>query len=132
MPDVMPPAIELRVAKRNADSEVTARAVNHALAANPLIGVRRGEIVKAMAVLGRQLVRQPRIVGSHSAQLAKVLRRIVAGTSDLAPAHGDRRFNDAAWTGNAGFRRLLQAYVALGAALDRCVDDADLDKLSRD
>ena len=40
------------------------------------------------------------------------------GRSALAPAGGDRRFADAAWSDSAGFRRLLQAYVALGQTLD--------------
>ena len=105
------------------------RAAHHTLAANPLIGVRRKEIARAAATLATHLARQPRVVGKHSAKLAGDLARILAGRSTLAAPAGDRRFADAAWSGNAGYRRLLQAYVALGAALDRCVDDAGMDAL---
>ena len=128
----MRPAIVLRRAVRHPAASIAASAAPHALAANPLIGVRRQEILKAAAVLGRQLVRQPRMLGARSSQLAMELARVVAGKSTLAPAAGDRRFADAAWSGNAGYRRLLQAYIALAAALERCVDDAKLDKLARD
>lgn len=44
-------------------ANVGARAASHALAANPLIGVRRKEIARTMATLASQLVRQPRTLG---------------------------------------------------------------------
>ena len=92
--------------------------------------MRRKDIARAAATLATHLARQPRVVGKQSAKLAGELARILAGRSALAPAAGDRRFADAAWSGNAGYRRLLQAYVALGAALDRSVDDARMDPLN--
>ena len=118
-------------ARRNpAPIALAQHAAHHTLAANPLIGVRRKEIVGAAATLAEHLARQPRVVGRQSARFAAELATIVAGRSKVAPSSGDRRFADQAWSDNAAFRRLLQAYVALGAGLDRCVDDARMDKLA--
>jgi polyhydroxyalkanoate synthase len=68
-----------------------------------------------------------------SAQYGKFLgefARIAAGRSTLAAEAGDRRFADAAWTDSAGFRRLLQSYLALGKTLNHCVDEAQMDQLN--
>jgi len=52
--------------------------------------------------------------------------RIGAGTSALAPARGDRRFADPAWTGNALLRRIVQSYLAAGQTADQLIRDAGL------
>jgi poly[(R)-3-hydroxyalkanoate] polymerase subunit PhaC len=102
------------------------RAADHALAANPLIGIRRKEVARTAATLASHLARQPGVVGREYARLARDLVHVAGGRARLAPAAGDRRFADAAWSGNAGYRRLLQAYLVLGAAVDRCVSDAGM------
>jgi polyhydroxyalkanoate synthase len=48
--------------------------------------------------------------------------RIAWGLSDVAPAKGDRRFTDPAWTSNPVFRMIQQSYLASAQALDRVVD----------
>jgi polyhydroxyalkanoate synthase len=55
------------------------------------------------------------------------LARVGAGSSDVVPAKGDRRFADPAWQKSWLFRRLAQAYLAAGGAVDGLIDDADLD-----
>ncbi len=55
------------------------------------------------------------------------LARAAAGSSDVVPAKGDRRFADSAWQKSWLFRRLAQAYLAAGGAVDGLIDDADLD-----
>ena len=49
--------------------------------------------------------------------------RIAAGRSSVAPAKGDRRFGDPAWTSNPVFRMIGQGYLASARALDRILDD---------
>ena len=49
--------------------------------------------------------------------------RIAAGRSSVAPAEGDRRFSDPAWTSNPLFRMIGQGYLASAGALDRILDD---------
>ena len=54
--------------------------------------------------------------------------RIAAGRSSVAPAEGDRRFSDPAWTSNPLFRMIGQGYLASAGALDRILDDLGADE----
>jgi poly(3-hydroxyalkanoate) synthetase len=65
-------------------------------------------------------------VTRRSAALAGELGRIAVGRSAVAPAPRDRRFADPAWMGNPFLRRILQAYLAGGAAAESLLSDADL------
>jgi polyhydroxyalkanoate synthase len=105
-------------------------AARNTLAANPLIGIRRKEVMAAAGTFLSHLARQPRMVSAQYGKFLGEFARIAAGRSTLAAEAGDRRFADSAWTGNAGFRRLLQSYLALGNTLNRCVDEARMDELN--
>jgi polyhydroxyalkanoate synthase subunit PhaC len=61
-------------------------------------------------------------VAQEVTRLGVELTRIAWGLSDLAPAKGDRRFADPAWTANPAFRMIKQGYLASAGALDRIVD----------
>jgi hypothetical protein len=52
---------------------------------------------------------------------------IAVGSSDIAPAKGDRRFADPAWLQNPAFHRLGQSYLVFSATLGRLVDAFDSD-----
>ena len=73
------------------------------------------------------LARHPRVVARRVRGLGVELGRIATGRSELGPAKGDRRFADRAWNESWMFRRLMQAYVALGGTIEALIDDADLD-----
>ncbi len=77
--------------------------------------------------LAGQLSRRP--VSTAKAQLGVVreLGRIAVGRSGVEPAKRDRRFADPAWTGNPVLRRICQAYLVGGGALEDLVEAADLD-----
>jgi polyhydroxyalkanoate synthase subunit PhaC len=77
--------------------------------------------------LGSSLVRRPRAVARRMGELARELGRVAAGDAEIAPPRGDRRFGDPAWQENPLFRRLMQGYLATGAALDGLISDAHLD-----
>jgi len=61
-------------------------------------------------------------VAGEATRLGGELIRIARGRSDVAPAKGDRRFTDPAWTSNPVFRMIGQSYLASAQALDRVVD----------
>ncbi len=61
-------------------------------------------------------------VAGEVSRLGVELIRIARGRSDVAPAKGDRRFTDPAWTSNRVFRMIGQSYLASAQALDRVVD----------
>src|SRR6516164_7426951 len=60
-------------------------------------------------------------VAREASRLGAELTRIAWGLSDVAPAKGDRRFADPAWTSNPVFRMIQQTYLASAQALDRIV-----------
>jgi polyhydroxyalkanoate synthase len=77
--------------------------------------------------LGSSLVRHPRTVARRVGGLVRELGRVAAGDAEIKPPRGDRRFADPAWQENPIFRRVMQAYLATGSALDGLIRDADLD-----
>ncbi|GAC1327259.1 MAG: class II poly(R)-hydroxyalkanoic acid synthase [Candidatus Dormibacteria bacterium] len=68
---------------------------------------------------------QPRSVARETVKLALEAARIAGGRSAVAPAAGDRRFADPAWTLNPAYRRLAQLYLAWAAGVARVANDLD-------
>jgi len=60
-------------------------------------------------------------VAREASRLGAELTRIAWGLSDVAPAKGDRRFADPAWTSNPVFRMIQQTYLASAESLNRVV-----------
>ncbi len=89
--------------------------------------VRRFLDPVSTAKLAAALAGRPRVVARRLGGLGAELGRIGRGSSELAPAKGDRRFADRAWNESWMFRRLMQAYLALGGTVEALIDDADLD-----
>ena len=75
-------------------------------------GPRRLVQPAAALRLGGALARRPRRVARRVGALGAELGRIAAGSSDIAPRKGDRRFGDRAWNDSWVFHRLMQAYLA--------------------
>src|SRR5215831_15426332 len=75
---------------------------------------------EAASGLGKALS-QGTTVARETVRLGLELTRIAWGLSDVAPAKGDRRFTDPAWTSNPVFRMIQQSYLASAQALDRIV-----------
>jgi poly[(R)-3-hydroxyalkanoate] polymerase subunit PhaC len=73
------------------------------------------------------LARQPRTVASRVATLGRELATIAQGRSALAPAKGDKRFADPAWTGNPLLKATMQAYLATNNTVNQLFSDAKLD-----
>ena len=68
---------------------------------------------------------QAQTVAREIGGLGVEFTRIARVRSSVAPAKGDRRFNDPAWTSNPAFRRIEQGYLASAGALDRIVGELD-------
>jgi polyhydroxyalkanoate synthase subunit PhaC len=81
----------------------------------------------ALARVAAGLARRPGFVARRTGGLATEIARVSAGGSQRAPAQGDRRFSDPAWQSNWLLRRVLQSYLALGAATDALISGAELD-----
>src|SRR4051812_12107871 len=74
-----------------------------------------------------KLAVRPDLTARRATELGAELARVALGRSTCEPPKRDRRFKDPAWTGNPGFRRLMQAYLAVGRTADKLICDADLD-----
>ena len=89
--------------------------------------VRRLLPVRSTMRLAAALAARPRQLAARNATLAAELGRIALGTSDIAPARGDRRFTDPAWTRSPLLHRIVQAYLAGGAWAEGLLEDAPLE-----
>jgi len=79
----------------------------------PTLGQAAGGLVAALS--------QGTTMAREASRLGMELTRIAWGLSDVAPAKGDRRFTDPAWTSNPVFRMIQQGYLASAQAVDRVV-----------
>ncbi len=89
--------------------------------------VRRLLPGRAGLKLAARLAARPFDTTRLTARTALEFGKVVAGVSQVEPAKRDKRFADPAWTGNPVLHRLCQGYLVAGNALERVVDDADLD-----
>jgi polyhydroxyalkanoate synthase len=110
------------------DGDIREQAAQHTLAANPLVGVRGRDILDSTRGLISQMMRNPLIAGKHYVRFLSELGRIAIGGSELAPDARDKRFADPAWKQNVSYRALAQCYLAWGDALNRFVDEAQMDQ----
>jgi polyhydroxyalkanoate synthase len=111
-----------------ADNDVREQAEQHTLAANPLVGVRSEDIFGSARVLLGEIMRNPGVAAQHYLGFIGELGRIAAGKSALAPDPKDRRFAHPAWKESAAYRVLAQCYLAWGSALNRFVEEANMEK----
>ena len=111
-----------------ADNDIREQAVQHTLAANPLVGVRSQDIFDSTRLLLGQMLSNPAAAAKQYLSFLAEFGRIATGGSELAPDAKDRRFADPAWQESVAYRALAQGYLAWGNALNRFLDDAKLDK----
>jgi polyhydroxyalkanoate synthase len=91
------------------------------------IGRRRLRPGREAGRLALALARKPARVARRGSALASGLTRVAAGSSEIAPPNGDRRFKDPAWEESWLFRRLVQGYLTIAEEARGLVEDAELD-----
>src|SRR5207237_7618766 len=89
--------------------------------ANPLLGLSRRQLARATGRFVSAAARHTPTVACAGIHLAGELAAVAAGRSTVAPAPGDRRFADDAFTRNPLYRRALRGDLAAGAAPGRPV-----------
>ena len=108
------------------NDELQRQASENTLGLNPIIGIRRKDLLSSARTVLRQAVRQPLHSAKHVAHFGLELKNVLLGKSSLAPGSDDRRFNDPAWSSNPLYRRYLQTYLAWRNELQDWIGSSDL------
>ena len=119
------PAARSNAAEPEPDS-LSDQAARNTLALNPLIGLRVNDLMDSAQILLKAIVNEPMAAGGQWLSFLGELGRIGAGQSDRVQQSGDKRFADATWKNSWAHRRLLQAYLAGGEALNGFIDKTSL------
>lgn len=94
------------------NDDLQRQASENTLGLNPVIGLRRKDLLTSARMVLRQAIRQPLHSAKHVAHFGMELKDVIFGKSSLQPESDDRRFNDPAWSQNPLYRRYLQTYLA--------------------
>jgi polyhydroxyalkanoate synthase len=113
------------MSNKNPD-DLKQQASQNTLGLNPVIGLRRKDLLGSARMVLRLAMRQPLLSARHVAQFGVELKNVLLGSSTLEPEQGDRRFVDPAWSQNPLYRRYLQTYLAWRKELHQWVDGSEL------
>jgi polyhydroxyalkanoate synthase len=97
--------------------EETSPAVNAILGANPFVGLDAGQILNTIGEFVSSMMGRPERIASWLSQFGLELLKIGAGTSDVQPEPGDKRFSDPTWAENPLYHRVMQSYLAWRSAM---------------
>jgi polyhydroxyalkanoate synthase len=112
--------VRARLLARPATEHAAAPLVRADLQRKPM---RLSASLKAIA---RAALRQPRKATGSVGRAAGELIEVVRGKSAIAPAPGDRRFDDPTWRDNGVYRRLMQGHLALAREAQRLAGELGL------
>lgn len=108
------------------NDDLPRQASEHTLGLNPVVGVRRKDLLTTARMVLTQAIRQPFHSAKHVAHFGLELKDVLLGKSTLLPDNDDRRFVDPAWSQNPLYRRYLQTYLAWRKELHHWIDDSNL------
>lgn len=108
------------------NDDLPQQASEHTLGLNPVVGLRRKDLLTTARMVLRQALKQPFHSVKHIAHLSVELKNVMLGKSALQPSDDDRRFNDPAWSQNPMYRRYLQTYLAWRKELHDWIGDSNL------
>lgn len=115
------------MAKAQAADGIGEQAAQTTIAFNPMIGVSREELLRALGLVATEVIRQPLLFTKHAGAFGNDVFSILRGKGKYTPDPKDKRFADKFWQENAIYRRGMQGWLALKKNLHNWVDDADLD-----
>jgi polyhydroxyalkanoate synthase subunit PhaC len=108
------------------NDDLPRQASEHTLGLNPVIGLRRKDLLTTARMVLTQAIRQPIHSAKHVAHFGLELKNVLLGRSTLTPDNDDRRFIDPAWSQNPLYRRYLQTYLAWRKELHDWIEDSSL------
>lgn len=113
------------MSNKNID-DLKRQASENTLGLNPVIGLRRKDLLTSARMVLAQAIKQPIHSVKHVAHFGLELKNVMFGKSTLQPESDDRRFNDPAWSQNPLYRRYLQTYLAWRKELHDWIGDSNL------
>jgi len=108
------------------NDDLKRQASENTLGLNPVIGLRRKDLLTSARMVLAQAIKQPIHSVKHVAHFGIELKNVMFGKSTLQPESDDRRFNDPAWSQNPLYKRYLQTYLAWRKELHDWIDDSSL------
>jgi len=108
------------------NDDLQRQASEHTLGLNPVVGLRRKDLLTTARMVLTQAIRQPIHSAKHVAYFGLELKNVLLGKSTLQPGSDDRRFADPAWSQNPLYRRYLQTYLAWRKELHSWIDESNL------
>lgn len=110
---------------KNSD-DLKRQASENTLGLNPVVGLRRKDLLTSARMVLAQTIRQPIHSARHVAHFGIELKNVLFGKSELQPDQDDRRFSDPAWSQNPLYKRYLQTYLAWRKELHDWIGDSSL------
>ncbi|WP_295471714.1 class II poly(R)-hydroxyalkanoic acid synthase [uncultured Pseudomonas sp.] len=111
------------------NDDLPRQASEHTLGLNPVVGLRRKDLLSTARMVMRLALRQPVHSLKHVAHLGLELKNVMLGRSGLQPTPDDRRFQDPAWSQNPLYRRYLGVYLAWRKELHDWIDGSSMTPL---
>ena len=108
------------------NDDLPRQASEHTLGLNPVVGLRRKDLLTTARMVLTQAIKQPFHSARHVAHFGLELKNVLLGKSTLTPESDDRRFADPAWSQNPLYRRYLQTYLAWRKELHDWIEDSSL------
>ncbi len=108
------------------NDDLPRQASEHTLGLNPVVGLRRKDLLTTARMVLTQAIRQPFHSAKHVAHFGLELKNVLLGKSTLVPDSDDRRFVDPAWSQNPLYRRYLQTYLAWRKELHDWIEESSL------
>ncbi|AHL31746.1 poly(R)-hydroxyalkanoic acid synthase [Pseudomonas brassicacearum] len=102
------------------------QASENTLGLNPVVGLRRKDLLASARMVLTQAIKQPLHSVKHVTHFGLELKNVLFGKSALQPSSDDRRFADPAWSQNPLYKRYLQTYLAWRKELHAWIDDSSL------
>jgi polyhydroxyalkanoate synthase len=94
---------------------------------NPALRRKSQRLSKSLTNVATAAATQPVKAVKRVARTGVEVLKALGGRSTLAPASGDRRFEDAAWRDSPVYRRVMQSYLALASGTQAWAEDLGLD-----
>ncbi|OLF56661.1 class II poly(R)-hydroxyalkanoic acid synthase [Pseudomonas chlororaphis] len=108
------------------NDDLKRQASENTLGLNPVIGLRRKDLLTSARMVLTQAIKQPLHSAKHVAHFGIELKNVMLGKSTLHPESDDRRFNDPAWSQNPLYKRYLQTYLAWRKELHDWIGQSNL------